>query len=312
MNARLNASSAAVAAAMLLLASPALCQTSGTSHPEALNDAITTDVSPQPAQRYTKPSPAIPMAADPATPQQPAPVLRTHESAPSSLSESRSYTTVPEAETAYVRHAEPDFVVTDDVNSGVVISVPTKPDELPEGALLHAQLVAPISTDKDSVGSRFAASLTEEVRHDGKVILPAGTLVRGRISDLHGGRRIGGPPSIRLRPESVLLPDGTTYEIGADVVDLDHYMDSKVNSEGSIVANEHPKAILGALGLVTGSAMAAGAVVGGGVGAVVGATVGAGVGTIWWLKKDRQEALPTGTEIVFSLDRPMPFGSAAR
>jgi outer membrane lipoprotein SlyB len=53
-----------------------------------------------------------------------------------------------------------------------------------------------------------------------------------------------------------------------------------------------------------------GAAVGGGVGAVVGATIGAGVGTIWWLRHDRQETLPQGTSIVFSLNNSLQLTPA--
>jgi hypothetical protein len=45
--------------------------------------------------------------------------------------------------------------------------------------------------------------------------------------------------------------------------------------------------------------------IGGGVGAVVGLAVGAGAGTVLWLRQDRQQSLPEGTEIVFSLNEPL-------
>ena len=316
MNARLSASSAAVV--LLLLASPAFCQMTGTSHPEALDDAITTDQPAQTSPHYVKPLAGIPMPAASDVQPQPAPQFRERQSTDSSAVVAYPAQAYPaqnegyEPQTAMVRHAEPTFAVTDDVNSGVVIDVPSRPDELPEGAVLRAALVSPLATDSSRVGSRFAAALSADVRHYGRVVLPAGTLVQGRVTEVHGGRRISGAPSIRLQPETLLLPDGASYRIAAEVIDLDHFMDSRVNSEGSIVANEHAKATLGTLGFTTGTAAVAGAVIGGGVGAVVGASIGAGVGTIWWLKKDRQETLPTGTEIVFSLDRPLGFGPAAR
>jgi outer membrane lipoprotein SlyB len=54
----------------------------------------------------------------------------------------------------------------------------------------------------------------------------------------------------------------------------------------------------------------AGAMIGGGVGAVVGLGVGAGAGAVWWLRRDRQQTLPKGTEIVFMLDNSMQLGGS--
>jgi hypothetical protein len=49
----------------------------------------------------------------------------------------------------------------------------------------------------------------------------------------------------------------------------------------------------------------------GGVGAAVGASIGAGAGTIWWLKQDRQTALPAESLLVFTLIDPLPLTPAA-
>ena len=51
--------------------------------------------------------------------------------------------------------------------------------------------------------------------------------------------------------------------------------------------------------------MAAGGVYGGVPGALIGGAIGAGVGTVVWLKQDREEELPAGTKLVFSLNAPI-------
>ena len=82
----------------------------------------------------------------------------------------------------------------------------------------------------------------------------------------------------------------------------DHYNASHVNHEGVITSSTSAAVPLGAAGLTTATGAVAGAMIGGGVGAVVGAGVGAGLGAYWWLRTDHQQTLPTGTEIVFSLN----------
>jgi len=281
-------------AAAALFSAHALAQTSGTSHPELLNDNINSAAAPAPADDHyvppshtdeTTPAAKVQAASPAATFTVVGPAVPTNGAAP------------------LTRRDTP--IVTDDLNSGIVTAVPVGPNELAAATRLPATLDQEISTKSTLAGTRFTAVLTRDIGHDGRVLLPTGTLIHGRITQIHGGRRISGAAAIRLQPTDVTLPDGTNYRLAAEVVDIDHFEDSHVNGEGTIVANGHPKATAAALALTTTSAVVAGAVIGGGVGAVVGLGVGAGAGAIWWLKRDREQLLPKGTELVFSLDAPL-------
>lgn len=192
-----------------------------------------------------------------------------------------------------------------DGDSGIVLAVPEHPHELRAGSILKVRLEQTIATDETRVGARFSAQLLTPAGHSGEVLLPVGSTVFGRVTKLHGGKRITGAAAIRLQPETVNLPDGTTYRLEATVAGLEGYTDSHVNSEGTILAKTHPGVDAAALGLATGAAAVTGAVVGGGVGAVVGASIGAGVGTYLWLNRDHQETLPAGTSLLLSLDEPL-------
>jgi hypothetical protein len=292
------------AAACLLLPAVAFAQTSGTSHPELLNDRLTASPVSDDGSHYVKPSPAVP------APQPALQVRPEIDTLSTPAPQTSTATTASDDHYTPTPHRDPN-VITDDVNSGIVTQVHVAPDELAPATTLRARLDQNISTQQTIAGTRFTATLTANAGHDGRVLLPAGTVVHGRITQIHGGRRIGGNAAIRLQPDYVVLPDGTTSKLHADVTDLDHFQDSHVNSEGAIVANGHPKATAAALGLTTGSAVIAGAMIGGGVGAVVGLGVGAGIGAVWWLKRDRQEALPRGTEIVFTLNDSLFVGQPA-
>jgi hypothetical protein len=296
---KINLSIPLAAAIVLLSAAPVYSQMTGTSHPEDLDD--TQPTVPVDGTHYVKPSPVVPAASATVTTPPPAPVLYQHD------------TYVPPTQTAAIHSTapvDPALNVTDDVNSGVVISVPVGPNDLPIGTRLKGMLQQPISTQTTRAGSRFTAVLTQNVMRNGAIFVPAGSTVYGRITQIHGGRRISGPSAIRLQPETVSLTDGTTYKLVAEVTDLDHFNDSHVNSEGTIVGNVHPGATAAAVGFTTTTAVVAGAVIGGGVGAVVGLGVGAGVATVWWLKHDRQQELPSGTEIVFTLNNPLHINPA--
>jgi hypothetical protein len=289
------------AAALVLLPAAQLCaQRTGTSHPEDLDDTLPTV--PVDGTHYVKPSPAVPMANVTVTtpaPSTPAPVLYQHSA--------ETYT----PQTAAIRTADPTLTVTDDVNSGVVIDVPVGPNELPIGTMLKATLEQPISTETTAAGTPFTAVLSADVSRNGVVLIPSGSRIYGRITQIHGGHAIGIPSAIRLQPDSVSLPDGTTYKLIAEVTDLDHFKASRVNNEGTIIGNT-PRGTAAALGATTTGAIVAGAVLGGGVGAVIGLGVGAGAATIWWLNHDRQQQLPTGTEIAFTLNNSLQLNPTAR
>lgn len=300
----------ATATLVLLSGAPLLAQMTGTSHPEELDDTQTMPPAAD-TSHYVPPSHAMGMRTATIPAATPATTPAATQSAPVLYERNPSGGAAP-VQTAHVGPVDPTLIVTNDVNSGVVVDMPpVGPNALPIGATLKATLQAPISTVTTAAGTRFTAALSNDITRNGMVLLPAGSLVYGRITHIHGGHAIGGPAAIRLHPDSVSLPDGTTFPLHADVTDLDHAA-SHVNSEGSIVSTTNPKLTAAAVGLTTTSAVVAGAVIGGGVGAVVGLGVGAGAATVWWLRRDRQQELPAGTEIVFTLNTPLQLNPASR
>ena len=164
------------------------------------------------------------------------------------------------------------------------------------------------STQSTVAGTAFSGTLIEPVMRDGRVLLPAGSVMNGRVTDVHSGRRISGTASIYLQPMTVTLPDGTRYALHAQVIDTSETRRTKVDREGSIEGRDHAKETLAVVGLAAGGGVAAGAMVAGVPGAVVGGLVGAGVATVLWLKHDRQTAVPAGTVVAFQLNSALLVG----
>ncbi|MEO8869588.1 MAG: hypothetical protein ABI357_02015 [Granulicella sp.] len=192
-----------------------------------------------------------------------------------------------------------------DIDADVVTSVPDKQGEMPEGTLLKVRMDDALSTRTTIRGSAFTATVAEDVQHDGRVVIPAGSVLDGMVTEVRGGRRISGRAAIHLEPRRVTLPDGTYYVLHAQVIDTGVENSVTVNEEGTILRRDHAVETLAIVSATTGSAAVAGALIGGGVGAAVGAGIGAGAGTILWLKQDRETALPKNTALVFSLTTPM-------
>ncbi len=209
-----------------------------------------------------------------------------------------SFAAYPPAETAAARHerlADGDY--------GIVTEVPAQPFELPAGTVLKTRLDTHIGTEETRVGTQFTAQLLAEAGHGGHVLLPAGSVIRGRVTTAHGGRRIAGSAALRLQPESITLPDGVVYRLDATLSDVEGADIVHVNSEGTVKPKTDVKATAAVLGGTAAVAAVTGAVIGGGVGALVGAGIGAGIGTVVWLRQDQQATLPVGTTLFFSLDQ---------
>lgn len=312
------------ALALPLLTVAGIAQTTGVSHPDdptldAAQSAVSTDHYVSPAksglaahsvtQAYatdsseavaysaTGPAPVdtAPQATVPISPQ-PTPGLIVRQPASTLPATPATYAPVQNAS------ARAEALHPADDDSGIVTEVPAAPFELPAGTVLKTSLDVVLGTDTTPVGSPFTAQLLTDAGHNGHVLLPAGSAIHGRVTAVHGGRRITGGAAIRLQPQSVTLPDGTTYPLQATLTAINSEDNLKVNDEGTINARGNGKATAAIIGGTAGAAAVAGALVGGGVGAVVGAGIGAGVGTIVWLRQDHQATLPTGTTLFFALD----------
>jgi len=309
-----------IAAALMLLPTVHLfAQTTGVSNPDAVEDTVATPATA--GSHYTKPTTPAPNPFAAPNPKlhdhadsgivygaykpyvPPTATAATAATAPAGTNDAAVvYSTYKPSVTSSTKPAP--FVASDD-NSGVVKSGPLGANELTMGTQLTAALQLPISTSVTKAGAHFTAVLQEDISRYGVVLLPIGTVIHGRITRVQGGRRAGIPPSIHLQTDTLSLPNGTVYKLAAEVTALDHVRASHVTPEGTIVGNSHAKSTAFAFALTTTSSTMAGALIGGGPGALAGLGIGAGISTIGWLLRDRQEELPAGTEIVFSLEDKM-------
>jgi hypothetical protein len=274
-------------AALVLAAAPLFAQGSGVSHPDSA-PITSDDVAPAPKQLTPRPSAAVPMTTAPATTEVYGPYV--------------PYTGPKVVSAApVVTHVVP---VENPEDAMIVTSVPERSGELREGTLLKTKMISALSTESTVTGSRFTAEVTEPIERNGRVIIPVGSILEGRVTEVHGGKRISGGALLHLETSNVTLPDGTHYIVHAQVIDTGT-SDFNVSDEGTLKKKGHVKETLAVMGGVTGAGAATGAMLGGGVGAAVGAGIGAGVSSVIWFKQDRQATLPKDVRLVFSLTAPM-------
>jgi hypothetical protein len=279
-----------MAAACVLVATPGLAQSErvGTSKPVPVTMTSQDEVDAQSVAPVTTPV-AKPSAAVPATttevfaPYNPATDVRRPLTGPTSV----------------------DVKVAGDPDAGIVTYVPSLPGEIPDGTLMRVKLREALSTLTTKPGSHFSAEVSEPVMRDGRVVVPVGSVLEGRVTYVRGGKRVSGGAAIHLEPKTVTMPDGTQYTLHARVIDTNSWDNTKVDSEGTIMRRGDGKRMAGVMGLTTGGGAAAGAMIGGVPGALIGAGVGAGVSTVVWFKQDQQAELPKDLGLVFSLTVPM-------
>jgi hypothetical protein len=192
-----------------------------------------------------------------------------------------------------------------DPDADIVTRVPISSNELAEGTAIHTRLDRELSSSENGVGTRFTAQVTSEVTQNRRVIIPAGSVVHGKVMHADYGRRIAGRASLRLIASEVVLPDGTRYAITALPSQTSRSSNTKVNDEGTILSKDHPKRIAGEYALGAGGGAATGAVLAGPTGAVVGTIIGAGLATTHVLLNRQAAVLPAGSALTFGLTQPM-------
>ena len=95
------------------------------------------------------------------------------------------------------------------------------------------------------------------------------------------------------------------YMLNATLVDTSLRGGTDVNTEGQFKGAGHDGKDLTEIGMGTGGGMLIGGLIGGGKGLLVGGAIGATVTVAHWLGKHRSATLPSGTELVMELSRPM-------
>ena len=275
----------------------------GTSNPPA-NDAILTSSTPQAkpsAGQYAPTQPVEPVqeAATPATQE-----ASTSDPAPGNddgIVHPDNPTSANPVVTSHPEAADPD--------GDIVHPRAPLPGELPEGTTIRVKLLHGLSTAYSEKGEAFSSRVASDVLQGDKVLIPAGAEIDGRVVEVSSGHA-GGHGSMRLLPETVVLPDGTRIHLSAEVTGTPGSR-TRLGNEGTILPASRLKRDGIEYGGAVGGGAVTGAILGGPVGAVTGSLIGAGVVTAHLLISHPQATLETGTTLLFTLTEPLSMVPAA-
>lgn len=163
---------------------------------------------------------------------------------------------------------------------------------VPSDAVLGLQIERTVSSELARVEDRVDARVTRDVRVGDRVAIPAGSTVRGSVSEVDRGGRMKGKARLAIKFHTIVLADGTQLPLKTDAV----------VREGQSPGGESAAKVGGA---AIGGAIL-GAILGGGKGAAIGGAVGAGAGTAAAMSNDRNPAsLAAGTTVTVRMQAPV-------
>ena len=158
---------------------------------------------------------------------------------------------------------------------------------IPVGQELDARLQDTLSSDRNQVEDRFSATTVVDLDVDGRVVIPAGSELRGVISSVHPAGRVDRKGSMTVSFDQITI-DNRSYPLRGTVTQA-------LESEG----------VKGEVGRI-GAGAGVGAIIGGILGGVKGALAGIliGGGGVVAATEGKDVELPAGTLLRVSLDVP--------
>ena len=174
---------------------------------------------------------------------------------------------------------------------------------VPTGTRIGVVLENGISTASAKPGDSVYFRTSFPITINNKVVVPVGTYLRGEITDAKRPGHVKGKGELRLRLNTMILPNGYTVDMNAEPHSTDGGQ-TKTDSEGKITGPGGKGADAAKVATATVAGAGIGAIAGGGKGAGIGAGAGGLVGLAAVLLSRGPEAqLPRGSSMDLVLER---------
>jgi hypothetical protein len=195
-----------------------------------------------------------------------------------------------------------------DPDGDIVHPAPLPQGELGEGTNIRVRLMGRLSTSETQPGESFHTRVASDVVQNGQVIIPVGSQIDGKVLSVSTGHA-GGHGSMRLRPDSVTLPDGSHFRLYAQLSGAPGSTD-RIGNEGLVTPGSRLKKDGIEYGGAVGAGAVTGAILGGPGGALAGTIIGASVISVHLLVSHPQATLENGTVLLFTLSEPLNLVAA--
>ena len=178
------------------------------------------------------------------------------------------------------------------------------------GQVLRVRMNQTISSETARVGDQFSTTVVDPVYAGGVEVIPAGSVVSGRVTTVDRASRKSKAGSMGVHFVAVRLPTGITRPLNGDLTDLSG---GEMNSdnEGEVSGSSATKRNVVFIGGGAATGALIGAIAGGGKGAGIGALIGGGLGTAGALfSKGHEAVVKSGTEFGVILNQTLSLPAA--
>jgi hypothetical protein len=183
---------------------------------------------------------------------------------------------------------------------------------IPAGTKVPVALKHAISTKGTRTGDAVYAETTFPVVANNRVLIPAGTYVQGRISEIQRGGRVKGRAQVLMHFTSLIYPSGYTVILPGAVENAPGVDKTGVkDQEGTLQKDSQTGSKVGTVATSAGTGALVGGLSQGGKGALIGAGVGGIVGTaIAMLTRGDDVKMDAGTTLELVVQRDIPLDAS--
>ena len=178
------------------------------------------------------------------------------------------------------------------------------PVVVPAGTVIPVKLTSRVTTKNAKDGDGIYGRTEFPITVDNKIVIPEGSNVRGRITEVKRPGRVKGKPELTLNFQTIVLPSGITIPIYTSLRGAGGAGERKGEAtvQGESSKGDDAKTI----GTGAAGGGITGAIFRGTKGAAVGGVGGAAAGTVGvLLSRGKDLELAPGTVIEIVLDRPI-------
>ena len=178
---------------------------------------------------------------------------------------------------------------------------------IPAGTKVPLSLTQAISTKTAKEGDSVYCQTAFPIVQDGRVLIPAGTYVQGKISHVQRAGRIKGRAEVLMHFTTLIYPNGYTVMLPGSVENMPGAEKTSMKGpEGTVRQDSQTGQKVGTIASTAGTGAVVGGLSQGGKGALIGAGIGGAVGTaIGMLTRGNDVRLQNGTSIEMVIQRPV-------
>ena len=109
------------------------------------------------------------------------------------------------------------FMLSFSLNTAVAYEIKgsAQTKRIPRGTRIELKMITPITTENISAGDMFTSSIVSDVKAEGEVVLPKGTVLRGNIGEVKDAKKLSKAAILYLNFDHVVIPSGRQLPIKA-------------------------------------------------------------------------------------------------